>query len=102
MPRFLDYNFVMKNSGTFRFFLYGLSVILIISVNLNTFSSFHDSQLFPVKGELGYKKRGNRYEGFYEKKCSGCLEIVSLMYRLSENLFLNKGNKSLFFNIECS
>ena len=39
------------------------------------------SKLVAIKGELGYKKRGNnRCEGFYEKSCGGGLHVVSLIY----------------------
>lgn len=78
--RFLDYNSFMKNTRTNKFFTHGLLWLLIISVYLHNSPSPYDRQLIPVKGELGYKKRGNRYEGFYEKKCGGSLELVSLMY----------------------
>ena len=39
------------------------------------------SELVPVKGELGYKQRSdNRKEGFYEKSTGGNLHVVSLLY----------------------
>ncbi len=38
-----------------------------------------ETKLKPIHGHLGYKNRGNRYEGFYEKKCGGSLCVVSLL-----------------------
>lgn len=77
---FLNYNPCMKIAKTNRFCTYALLILLIVSNLLHASPSLYDSQLIPIEGELGYQKRGNRYEGFYEKKCGGSLEIVSLMY----------------------
>ncbi len=54
--------------------------VLIFNVSLVSAVWTAPGQLVPVKGELGYKQRGNRIEGFYEKSTGGNLHVVSLLY----------------------
>lgn len=62
----------------------GLLLAFVISIcNIKPISALSGTQsaLVPVKGELGYKQRGNyRKEGFYEKSTGGSLDVVSLLY----------------------
>lgn len=56
-------------------------VVLIGSVKPVSALPGAQSELVPVKGELGYKQRSNnRKEGFYEKSTGGSLDVVSLLY----------------------
>jgi|GEM_PF-1159387 len=65
------------------FIFRGLFAFVVLFGNAMVIFAQPDSQskLVAIKGELGYKKRGNnRYEGFYEKSCGGGLDVVSLLY----------------------
>ena len=63
-----------KESSMF-FPILGLLLAIVVSALWSM-----PSELIPAKGELGYKQRNNRKEGFYEKSTGGNLHVVSLLY----------------------
>lgn len=77
----------MKKNNWLTLIIYsifgGLLAFVMLIENAAIISAQSDSQseLTTVKGELGYKTRGNnRYEGFYEKSTGGSLDVASLLY----------------------